>query len=243
MAAAMRIESVVKTNFNKILHFFGHEVRWINDPKPSFLTRADMGEISLLLYFKRLMDQVNSIDGDIVECGVGKGRTFLYLSVLTVLDAKDRQIWGFDSFEGFPQPTEEDASSRNAQKGELKNITIKEEDIPIMLQEAGFPANFFEKRVHIIKGFFEESMSRFTGEHIAFLHLDVDLYQSYKQTLEYFWPKIPVGGVVLFDEYKQSGVEERFPGAAKAIDQFLGLRKRLIQYDPNANRYYMVKKN
>jgi hypothetical protein len=237
----MKISNTAKRQINNILGLFGYEFQ--QKKQPSFLIKANYWQIKRLLYFKRLLDLVNSVDGDVVECGIGKGESFYLLCALTELDLKSRNIWGFDSFEGFPEPSVEDASPRAPQKGDWKEDTIKIDDIYEMLQEGRIPTEFIEMRVNLVKGFFSESLPKFTGDHIALLHLDVDLYESYKQTLEYFWPKVSVGGVVLFDEYKQSGVETTFPGAAKAIDQFFGERKRSILYDPTVRRYYIVKED
>jgi hypothetical protein len=235
----MKITSAAKNQMNNILCFLGYEIN--RKKTPSLLMKASYWQIRRLLYFQRLLDLVSSVDGDVVECGVGRGETFYMLCALTALDRKVRNIWGFDSFEGFPEPSIEDISSRAPHKGDWKKYTINVGDIPKMLQEGDIPAKFIEQRINLVKGFFSQSLPQFTGEHIALLHLDVDLYESYKQTLEYFWPKVSVGGVVMFDEYKQPGVEDGFPGAAKAIDQFFGERKRLIQYDPVVRRYYIVK--
>ena len=237
----MGIISITKKQVNKAFNFFGYEINRIKEPTHTI--QARIHEIKILLYFKNLLGLVNSVDGDVVECGVGTGKTFYFLCALTALDQKKRNVWGFDSFEGFPEPSIEDTSPRAPQKGEWKDQTIKIDDVSKMLLEGGISAEFVKERVNLVKGFFSESLPHFTGERIALLHLDVDLYESYKQTLEYFWPKVSMGGVVLFDEYKQPGVEDVFPGAAKAIDNFFGERKRLIQYDAGMKRYYIVKDN
>ena len=52
---------------------------------------------------------------------------------------------------------------------------------------------------------------------IALLHLDVDLYQSYKDCLTHLFPKVASGGVILFDERES----ETYPGGKKAIDEFM----------------------
>jgi hypothetical protein len=191
------------------------------------------------LYFKRLYELIQNVEGDIVECGVGAGHTFFKLCCLSAMEGKCRDVWGFDSFEGFPEPSEEDKSPRNPQKGEWNVAT--EDDIKQLLRRRGLEETFVNNHVKLSKGFFEESLHAYNRERIAFLHLDVDLYQSYKVTLERFWPKVSAGGVVLFDEYRNPGVSEAFPGAAKAIDEFFGNLRSQIQYDQQASRFFIVK--
>lgn len=235
----MNIKRYIRQQINKSLNALGYEISRVE--KNKLLPPVDYWWARRILYFKRLMDLAGSIDGDVVECGIGQGHTFFMLSALTALDAKKRNIWGFDSFEGFPKPSPEDASSRNPQAGDWSDVTVSEHTLHAMLQEGGIPSEFIEKRVNLVKGFFNESLPKFTGTNVAFLHLDVDLYQSYKETLDFFWHRVAKGGVVLFDEYKQPGVEDAFPGAVKAIDEFFGEQRRMIQYDKVVKRYYIVK--
>jgi hypothetical protein len=222
---------------DKILGRLGYKVQRENEIKPLEL---NFWWIKRTLYFKKMFDLVHDIEGDVVECGVGKGETFFILSAFVSAENSGRNIWGFDSFEGFPEPSKEDASPRNTKKGEWNYYS--KELIFSRLQKAGIPLGFLEQRVKLVKGFFNESLTSFTGESVALLHLDVDLYQSYKDTLEYFWSKVSPGGVVLFDEYKQPGILDVFPGAAMAIDEFFGDQQKLIQFDETIKRYYIIKK-
>lgn len=188
------------------------------------------------LYFKEMYDLIAEVDGDIVECGVGYGDSLYKLSCLVYYDGKRRRIYGFDSFEGFPEPSDEDRSPRNPRKGDWKVSTV--EKIYQVLMN-GIERDFVRDNVILVKGFFDESLRNYEGEKIALLHLDVDLYRSYKVTLEYFWPRVAQGGVVLFDEYRNS--LNRFPGASKAIDEFFGDQASQIQYNERVNRYYILK--
>lgn len=201
---------------------------------------VDYGWLVHFLYLKELYDLVRNVEGDAVECGVGYGHSFFKLCCLAYLENRGRRIYGFDSFEGFPEPSEEDRSPRNVKKGQLNLATV--EAIEQLLTEKGrIETSFIKSNVRLIKGFFEESVHKFDGKTIAFLHLDVDLYKSYKVTLECFWPKVAKGGVVLFDEYKQPECITKFPGASKAIDEFFGDLVTQIQFNQQANRYYIVK--
>ena len=78
------------------------------------------------LYYKRLYDSIKNIEGDIVECGVGKGISFLTLVNLVKEEGLGRKIYGFDSFEGFPEPSQYDKSAvRNSRKGDWNYETIE----------------------------------------------------------------------------------------------------------------------
>ena len=75
-----------------------------------------------------------------------------------------------------------------------------------MLRRGGIEEDVLDKQIKLVKGFFHDSLPKFKGTKVSFLHLDVDLYQSYKETLEYFWPRVSTGGVILFDESANDGI-------------------------------------
>ena len=227
----------IKNIGKQILNAFGYEVARKDGKKKGIKTNHYW--LVHFLYMNRLYERIKDVDGNVVECGVGRGNTFYKLYLLASQEGKNREVWCFDSFKGFPDPSKEDISPRDPKKGEWN--VAKPEDIYEFLDQGGIPKGFIDDNVKLITGYFEDSLGHYSGEKIAYLHLDIDLYQSYKTTLEHFWPLLSPGGVVLFDEYKQPGVEEVFPGAAKAIDEFFGDRKSSIQYDGVAQRYYIIK--
>jgi hypothetical protein len=192
-------------------------------------------QIRNVLYFGRMFDHIRNVGGNIVECGVGRGRSFLYLSYLIEEESKGRKIFGFDSFEGFPEPHAADMNFRAPKKGEWSGVSPH--DITSLLKVAGITAPFIANKVHLVPGFFTTSLSKYTGEPIALLHVDVDLYESYKDVLEALYKHIVPGGIVLFDEYNTP----EWPGATKAIDEFFKDQKANIKLDSRSGKYYLIK--
>ena len=71
-------------------------------------------------YFQEVLPQFNHIDGDYVEVGFGKGDTVTLIAKgMRQGIYTEREMWLFDSFEGLPEPTEEDNGRRKPQKGQL----------------------------------------------------------------------------------------------------------------------------
>ncbi len=70
-----------------------------------------------LFHFECLLQQVEHVEGRIVECGVGPGRSIFAFSVISQHVTRPRQIWGFDTFEGMPPPTEEDGKENRRKAG------------------------------------------------------------------------------------------------------------------------------
>jgi len=193
-------------------------------------------QMNSLLYFGSMYDRINNVEGSVVECGIGKGRSFLYLSFLIDKEGKKRKIWGFDSFEGFPEPDKEDSSVRNPKKGEWSDTSISY--IKKILKNAGIKKEFILNNTMLVKGFFNKSLKEYSDGKIALLHIDVDLYQSYMDVLNKLFPLVAKGGVVLFDEYG----EDNWPGAKKAVDEFFAQTSHEILKEEKSGKYYVVKK-
>ena len=205
--------------------------------KPDFTMRFKVSNTARVLLFKELLDRTRESSGDIVECGVGWSKTFQMLAILLQLFEPKRKLWGFDSFEGFPEPSMHDQSIRNVQKGEL-NVMTKSRVLET-LRAIGIHPEILERQVSLVEGFFEKTLPKAKIEKIVLLHLDVDLYESYKTCLKELYPKVVPGGAIVFDEYADD--VKKWPGAKKAIDEFFGDKKSLIQKDPATGKYYFIK--
>jgi len=91
---------------------------------------------------------------------------------------------------------------------------------------------------HLVPGYFNDTLKTYQGQ-VALLHLDVDLYDSYKVCLETLYPKVATGGVILFDEYAEPTDLKNWPGAKKAIDEFLGENKKYLERDKFGKWFYV----
>jgi hypothetical protein len=188
-----------------------------------------------LIYFYDLLCKVANVEGDIVECGVGWGRSLFAFALLSELFDRERKIYGFDSFQGFPEPTREDEAQRhNIKKG---RYSTTKEGVIRYLVNSGMNRTFIDGKIILIEGYFSQTLREYSGRAIALLHLDCDLYQSYKESLHSLYPKMARGGVIAFDDYHE---KDKFPGAKKAIDEFFTGREEISRSNM-INRYYAIK--
>lgn len=177
-----------------------------------FLPRVYRGSLDRYLYFLDQLEKVRRIEGDIVECGVSIGHGALLFLLMSEYLGVERTYYGFDSFEGFPSPVARDG---------VTPITGKDfwasppETVMRVLRDGRIPEQKIQERVRLIKGYFEQTLPQYQGT-IALLHLDCDLYESYKTSLALLYGKVATGGIIMFDEYDDS----RWPGAKVGIDEF-----------------------
>jgi hypothetical protein len=193
-----------------------------------------------ILYFQRLFDLLADVKGDVVECGVASGYTLAMLASLARSSGTDRHIWGFDCWEGLPEPSGEDLVSGTSsdKKGMFGDSSM--EFVLQNLRWCGFSDSETKKRVTLVKGYFSNTLPGYKGDNVALLHIDADLYESYMDVLRNLWPKVAAGGIIALDEYQALG----WPGAKRAVDEFLSQLPpgsvRLHQ-DSLYDRYYIIK--
>ncbi len=162
--------------------------------------------------------------GAFAEFGVCQGGSLDLLARLH----PNRLIYGIDSFEGLPEPGPMDTYHK---KGDF--ALSLEEQISLSYQ-------FNPEKVIIRKGY---SPSVFhwipSDQTFAFVHVDVDLYQSVKDALDYFYPRLIPTGMMIFDDY---GFETT-PGAKQAIEEWKGectYRGELIFNNGHKSGQYII---
>ena len=190
---------------------------------------------SKFLFTYNILKKIDDLDGSIVECGVGWGRSINMFSLLVSIMNKKRDIWGFDSFEGYSEPSSEDKHpSWDLVKGDYFKECSKESVIRLLLN-SGIDESFIENRIKLVKGFYPESFTQYNNKPIALLQLSCDLYQPHIDCLECFYEKVVRGGIIIFDDY---GLD--WTGAEKAINEFFENKEKLKQ-SSISRHYYIVK--
>ena len=142
--------------------------------------------------------------GDFAECGVYRGGTALLLArVLT--KAASKRLYLFDSFKGLPRMDRE----RDPWFSEGQYCSESVEAVEALLAD-------FRNMVDIRAGWIPETFQGLETGRYAFVHSDVDLYQSTLDCCKYFYPRLSSGGVLLFDEYAFAPSR----GEKDAVDEF-----------------------
>jgi O-methyltransferase len=138
--------------------------------------------------------QTEKIEGDIAEVGVYKGG-----SSEVICKAKgDRTLHLFDTFEGIPDIDRID--SKDFFKGQYATDI---EEVKQYLKQY--------KNVQFYKGIFPDTSEPVKDKHFSFVHLDVDIYKSTRDCLEFFYPRMNPGGIIISHDYINSeGVKNAF---------------------------------
>lgn len=167
-------------------------------------------EVNFLLNFNEayqlFMDvrATANIPGDIAEVGPYMGGSS---KIICEARDDDRKFYIFDTFKGLP-PTD-DRWDGNFHTGDFDG-TSHTPDL------CDFVQRYLQKypNVYIYKGVFPETSEPIKDKIFSFVHLDVDIYSSTKQSLEFFYPRLSKGGMLISHDY------ENGPGVRKAFDEF-----------------------
>jgi O-methyltransferase len=141
--------------------------------------------------------------GNVFECGVYKGGTAAMIAAYLASVASPKKLYLFDTFEGMPS-TDEEKDLHKA--GDFADTSLES-----VAEFIGFP-----EQLRIIKGFIPQSFDGLEDSQICFAHIDLDIYRSILDALEFIWPRLAVGGVLVFDDYGFPTC----PGAKSAVDEF-----------------------
>jgi hypothetical protein len=218
---------VIKTLVKRFANRLGYAIKspgvWYSDQ-----------QVARLIYFHKLLAKALLVEGSIVECGVGGGDSLILITrIMQEYPEKKRYIFAFDSFEGFPEVSQYD---KTGYAGYCKwDLNFVSKNLRNFLSQAEVDSIKFRK------GFFFDTLPININDigQIAFLHIDVDLYQSYKDVLENLYDLVSIGGVICFDEFLDQ--QDKWPGAILAIQEFFVDMGQEFLRDTAAGKYYIVK--
>jgi hypothetical protein len=184
--------------------------RWIKDKE--FLRAMEAFEgwgnrraLDRKWMLRELLKVARPLPGDTAECGTWRGGSSWLICKGTQGSGKTHHA--FDSFQGLSAPQPQDGSHFKA--GEL---AVTEEDFRARLKD-------FEQ-LRVYAGWIPSRFPEVLERKFSFVHIDVDLYQPTRDSIEFFYPRLVPGGVLLLDDYGF----EICPGARQAADEFFAGR-------------------
>jgi hypothetical protein len=144
-----------------------------------------------------------TLRGDFVECGVN--RAFLSTALMAYIDfdrlGAERRFYLFDTFSGLvPEQVrpEEHAAFRNPYTDCFEQVRDAFRESP---------------NVILVRGVVPDSLRTVAIEQVAYLSIDMNCVAPEVAALEFFWPRLVPGAVVILDDYGFSGHESQKRGA------------------------------
>lgn len=207
------------------------------DHENNFYLTCDGMRMGKVISQYKLFEKTLKIEGDIVECGVFKGTSFSRFGMYRKMNnLENKRMIGFDSFGEFPKSNysddqklrEEfifDAGSQSISEEQLKKVLLKKN---------------CDKNIELISGDIIKTVPKFVSDNpnikISLLNLDVDIYEPTVTILEYLYPLITSGGIMILDDY------EMFPGETNAVNEYFKDKDVEIQKPIFQNTPYFIEK-
>lgn len=166
------------------------------------INRAQLGTI-----LRELQHAVGANSaGAVVEFGCYIGTTSLFIRRLLDELGDNRPFHVYDSFQGLPSKSAQDASPAGSQfqAGEL---AVSKKQFLHEFQKA----HLAPPTIH--KGWFADITPTDVPATIAFAFLDGDFYASIRDSLRLILPRLTTHATVIIDDYAR----EALPGAARAL--------------------------
>lgn len=153
------------------------------------------------LQVERLRNE--KIQGDFAELGVYKG---VSAKILHAMD-NSRLFHLFDTFSGF---SSEDLKSETGEAATYTSLSFSDTDPGSVLRYIGGNGN-----IRIYPGTFPATADSLKENTFSLVNIDADLYNPTRAGLEFFYPRMTPGGVIMIHDYNY-----KWPGVIKAVDEF-----------------------
>ena len=168
-----------------------------------------------------------NIPGAIVECGTWLGGGMMGVARwLQAQGREPRDLYLCDTFAGHPKP---DAkididihgvpAIRHWEKFKVSETESNWAVAEIEAVRANMASTGYSpEHMHFVKGRVEDTLPAGISGPVSILRIDTDWYASIIHIMRALYDRIPVGGVLIFDDYGH------FAGARQAVDDFYAER-------------------
>ena len=173
-------------------------------------TRSGMDEFRMWQLWHMMGEAAKLPDGDILEIGCALGGSGLIIAMRARIAKLTSQIHLCDTFAGLVKTGEHDT---------LKDGDMHGPDGPHQYEVATFLGSHGLIGVNVVQGIFPEDCRHLDDSRFRFVHIDVDIYQSMKDSFSAIWPRMVHGGIVVLDDYGEASC----PGVTKFVDESLAI--------------------
>ena len=183
-------------------------------------TLVDMYRCYELWQIVELVHKLNK-SASFLEVGVWRGGTSAIIAKkLNLLNATSK-FYIADTFFGVVKASDKDASYSGGEHADTSKEIVQS-----LLADK-------YNNIEILEGIFPNDTSKFIpkDDMFAFCHIDVDVYESAKDIIDWIWEKLIVGGTVVFDDYGYSTCT----GITRYVNEQKEMTDRIILYNLNGH--------
>lgn len=151
----------------------------------------------------------NALPGDLAECGCYTGASAFFIAQAST----HGKLYLFDSFQGLSIPGAKDKSiAADVMPWSAGDLRTSEATLRHNLARYD--------SIEVLGGWIPERFGDVADCQFRLVHIDVDLYQPTRDSLEFFFPRMVKGGFIVMDDYGFKNC----PGATRAADELAAAR-------------------
>lgn len=183
-----------------------------------------------------LFKKVSHLNGSIVKCGITTDEGFARFEAFREMmgNREEQKMIAFEKYHPVFEEVVNDNGQISLQVTERNDIE-KLAEVPMSLTEKGLSEN-----VEFIPGNISDAIPNYLMENpelkIALLNIDLDEYDSTITTLEFLFPRLMPGGILIIDNFYKYLAEH------KAVTDYFAPTKVVIHnFSVNSGPHYIVK--
>jgi O-methyltransferase len=202
-------------DFRCINHYDLAAARWKIDQLARPLTLLTKAQLDLIEDAVAIIAR-QGVPGDFIEAGVWRGGVIILMrALLDAYNLEGRRVFAADSFAGIPKNVR--ATNDPVDQWSDRWAASLEE-----VQRNIARVGVLDERILFLPGFFADTLHHLARERFALIRLDSDSYDSVETSLEYLYPLLSKGGVLIIDDW-------HLPGCRMAVEDY---RRRFGIADP-----------
>ncbi len=170
----------------------------------------------------QLIEQVGKLEtGDVIEVGVWQGGTGCLIAKRCQLAGINASVYLCDTFRGVVKAGQFDTAYSGGEHADSNEQTVKSLIKKLRLDNAKILAGVFP----------DDTGSLIEDRRFRFCHIDVDVYQSAKDVIEWIWGRLVIGAIVVYDDYGFTGCE----GITKLVNDERRRTDRIVVHNLNGH--------
>ena len=182
--------------------------------------------VSRLYELYDLVGQLAGLPGDLLEVGVWRGGSGCLIAAQAARTDPKAAVFLADTFSGVVKAGERDPNYGGGEHSDTSEATVR-----------ALGAQLALTNIDLLVGTFpDDTAAAIAHRRFKLAHIDVDTYRSAADVTQWVWPRLSVGGVLVYDDYgtpTTSGVRE-------FVDEFRGTPGARVIH--NLNQHAIVVK-
>jgi O-methyltransferase len=160
-------------------------------------------------------------EGSIIEIGVWRGGTGALIAEQANRCNIKEDVFLCDTFFGCVKAGPNDSAYLGGEHSDTSEQIVKD-----LLNQLNI------NNASILTGIFpEDSGNIVKDKKFRFCHIDVDIYESAKNIVDWIWDKMVPGGIFVYDDYGFMGCD----GITKYVNEQIDLKDRMVIYNLNGH--------